>query len=142
LTNSTGHDESVKSLTFFASCLNKREKNRMSEIDGMRASIAVRLRAAREQSGLSQGQVAKILGLQRPSVSEIEAGRRKVSAEELTRLADIYNVSLSWLTKEEAAIEDPAIDLAARELAKLKSEDLDRVLRLLRTLRKAGGAQQ
>lgn len=113
----------------------------MSEIDGIRNSIAVRLRAAREQAGLSQGQVAKMLGLQRPSVSEIEAGRRKVSAEELTRLADIYNVSISWLTKEEAAIEDPAIELAARELAKLNGEDLARVIRLLRTLRKAGGAQ-
>lgn len=112
----------------------------MSEIDLIRTSIAVRLRAAREQAGLSQGQVAKILGLQRPSVSEIEAGRRKVSAEELTRLADVYNVSISWLTNEEAAIEDPAVELAARELAKLNGDDLTRVLRLLRTLRKAGGA--
>jgi transcriptional regulator with XRE-family HTH domain len=110
----------------------------MAEIDPARASIAARLRAAREQAGLSQGQVAKLLGLQRPSISEIEAGRRKVSAEELTRFSDIYNVSISWLTKEEPEVSDPAIELAARELAKLKKEDLDTVLNLLRTLRKAG----
>ena len=38
--------------------------------------------------GLSQGQVAKMLGLQRPSVTEIEAGNRAVAAEELARLAE------------------------------------------------------
>jgi transcriptional regulator with XRE-family HTH domain len=112
----------------------------LSDTDAIRISIAARLRAAREQAGLSQGQVAKLLGLQRPSMSEIEAGRRRVSAEELTRLADIYNVSISWLTQEKPEVADPAIELAARELAKLKGEDLDRVLRFLRTLRKSGGA--
>lgn len=111
----------------------------MAEIEPIRAAIATRLRAAREQAGLSQGQVAKMLGLQRPSISEIEAGRRKVSAEEITRLSEIYKVSVSWLTNEVPEVPDPAIELAARELAKLKKEDLDTVLNLLRTLRKAGG---
>ena len=106
-----------------------------------RLAIAQRLRAAREQVGLSQGQVAVMLGLQRPSVSEIEAGRRGVSAEELSKLAEIYNVSLSWLTKAEAEVSDPAVELAARELAKLNSSDLDRVMQLLRTLKRSGGAR-
>ncbi len=114
----------------------------MSDIDPKRVSIAARLRAAREQAGLSQGQVAKMLGLQRPTISEIEAGRRKVSAEELGRFADIYNVSVSWLMKEEPEISDPAVELAARELAKLKEEDLNTVFNLLRTLRKAGGPRK
>ncbi|MGD0585849.1 MAG: helix-turn-helix transcriptional regulator [Oryzomonas sp.] len=104
-----------------------------------RTDIATRLRAAREQAGLSQGQVAKIMNLQRPTITEIEAGRRKVSAEELPRLADIYNVSVSWLTNNEPDVPDPAVELAARELSKLKKEDFDAVLNLLRTLRKADG---
>jgi transcriptional regulator with XRE-family HTH domain len=111
----------------------------MVELDPVRAAIAARLRAAREQAGLSQGQVAKLLGLQRPSISEFEAGRRKVSAEEVNRLAEIYKVSVLWLMKEESEVPDPAIELAARELAKLKKEDLDTVLKLLRTLRKVEG---
>ncbi|MEK6287786.1 MAG: helix-turn-helix transcriptional regulator [Acidobacteriota bacterium] len=114
----------------------------MSDIDPIRTSIAARLRAAREQAGLSQGQVAKLLDLHRPSISEIEAGRRRVSAEELSRLAGIYNVSISWLTEEKSEVADPAVELAARELAKLKGEDLDRVLRFLRTLRKSGGSEK
>lgn len=113
----------------------------MSNIN-FRTSIAARLRVAREQAGLSQGQVAKLLGLQRPSISEIEAGRRRVSAEELARLGRIYNVSISWLTEEKPEVADPAVELAARELGKLKKEDLDRVLRFLRTLQKSRGTEK
>lgn len=109
----------------------------MADADSSRSALASRLRAAREQSGLSQGQVAKILGLHRPSVSELEAGRRKVSAEEVSRFAEIYNVSVSWLMNEQSEVPDPAVELAARELAKLKKEDLDTVLNMLRTFRKA-----
>ena len=111
----------------------------MPEIGSVRSAIATRLRAAREQAGLSQGQVAKLLGLQRPSISELEAGRRKVSAEEVTRFADIYNVSVSWLMEEESEVLDPTVELAARELAKLRKEDLDTVLNVLRSFRKAKG---
>ena len=45
----------------------------MSNADPERSGIALRLRAAREQSGLSQGQIAKLLVLHRPAISEIEA---------------------------------------------------------------------
>lgn len=99
--------------------------------------IAERLKAARLQAGLSQGQVAKILNLQRPTVSEIEAGRRKVSTEELVQFADIYDVSISWLAAGTMDGESPNVELAARELSKLKQEDLDRVLKLLQTIRKS-----
>jgi transcriptional regulator with XRE-family HTH domain len=109
----------------------------MSKSDEKGMAIAARLRLAREQAGLSQGQVAKMLHLHRPSISEAEAGRRKVSTEELVELARIYGVSVSWLACAESE-ENPAqdrIELAARELAKLKPEDLDRLLQLLSALR-------
>lgn len=101
------------------------------------SELGQRLRQAREQAGLSQGQVARKLGLHRPAVSEIEAGRRKVSAEEISRLAELYDVSLSWLVKSTPEEVDPSVELAARALAKLKKHDLDRVLALLRTLRRS-----
>lgn len=109
----------------------------MADPDSARVTIASRLRAAREQAGLSQGQVATMLDLHRPSISEIEAGRRRVSADEISRFAEIYNVSVSWLMNEESEIADPTVELAARELAKLKKEDLDTVLNVIRTFRKA-----
>ncbi len=99
-------------------------------------SLASRLRAARDQAGLSQGQVAQILKLQRPAVTEIEAGRRRVTADELKKMAEIYGVSVVWLLGEDNET-DPSVELAARELAKLDKDGLETVLQLLRTLRKA-----
>lgn len=103
------------------------------------SSVAERLRIAREQAGLSQGQVARILGLHRPTISEIEAGRRRVTAEETATFARLYEVSVAWLTGSEEADNDidDRVRLAARELAKLKSEDLDKILKLLATMRQA-----
>lgn len=116
----------------------------MAEFELRRTLIATRMRAAREQAGLSQGQVARMLGLHRPSISEAEAGRRKISAEELTQLAQIYGVSSSWLAGDDAngyEQVDVRVELAARELAKLKPEDLDRLMQLLSTLRTNEGKE-
>lgn len=96
-------------------------------------SIAERLRAAREQAGLSQGQVAAKFGMQRPTVSEIEAGRRKVTAEEASAFAELYDVSISWLINGTEEDVDPNVALAARVLCKLKQEDVKTLLHLLRT---------
>jgi transcriptional regulator with XRE-family HTH domain len=99
-----------------------------------------RLRAAREQAGLTQGQVAKLLGVHRPTVSEMEAGGRRVRAEELPQLAKIYRVSVSWLAGDDEASDDghdAKVQLAARELGKLKPGDLDRVMSLLTQLRQS-----
>jgi transcriptional regulator with XRE-family HTH domain len=103
-----------------------------------RALIAERLKEARKLAGLSQGHVAKMLGLHRPSVSEMEAGNRRVSADELVRLAGIYDVNVAWLlgeTPDTLDAEDPRLELAARELTKLKPDDLDRLLKLLAVMR-------
>lgn len=65
-----------------------------------RKQIARRLRSAREKVGLTQAVVARELGVHRPTVSEIEAGRRSVSGEELHKLSRLYGVSVSTLLSE------------------------------------------
>jgi transcriptional regulator with XRE-family HTH domain len=102
--------------------------------------LAARLRGAREEAGLSQGQAAKLMDMHRPTISEIEAGRRRVQMDELTRFAKLYHVALPWLLGEEGS-EDPRekkARVAARELMKLKPEDLDRVMKLLASIRREG----
>jgi len=108
------------------------------------STVAERLRLAREQAGLSQGQVAKIVHMHRPTISEIEAGRRRVAAEELVEFARIYEVSVAWLIGSEGTDDgvDDRVKLAARELAKLKSADLDKVLRLLSSMRRSKGPRR
>jgi transcriptional regulator with XRE-family HTH domain len=113
-----------------------------NEVNSNRVGMGSRLRMAREMSGLSQAQVAKMLSLHRPSISEMEAGRRKVSTEELCKLAEIYDVKLAWLAGsdiEDNTEEEKRIKLAARQLAKLKPKDRKRVLYLLRLLQSSEG---
>lgn len=90
------------------------------------------LRKARTHAGLTQKQAAAKLGVHRPTISEIEAGRRRVSADELQRFAEVYDVSASWLLGEET---DERVQLAARALGKLDSDDLDRVIAVLTSMR-------
>ena len=112
----------------------------MNERDTLRLEIAGRLRLAREMAGLTQGQVAKSLGWHRPTVSEVEAGRRRVRAEELTNLADLYGVNVPWIMGGDGShkVSDRAM-LAARELGKLRDEDLDRLLELIQALKASDG---
>lgn len=101
-------------------------------------SLPVRLRAAREAAGLSQGQVAKLMRMHRPTISEMEAGNRRISAEELAKLADLYDTKVTWLLGEapdRVSTDDPKLQLAARELGKLKPDDLDRLLKLIAALK-------
>jgi transcriptional regulator with XRE-family HTH domain len=109
----------------------------MKKDDSKRGEIGSRIRMARDMAGLSQGQLAKLMGLHRPSVSEIEAGNRRVSTDELEQIAGHLDVSTSWLLGEDENGEpDQAkLQLAARELEKLKPEDLDRLMKLLAAIR-------
>jgi transcriptional regulator with XRE-family HTH domain len=91
-----------------------------------------RLRVARKLAGLSQGQIARLMGLHRPTVSEIEAGRRRVAAEELKSFAQHYGVTEAWLLgTSQTDASNSRVQLAARELEKLKPDDIKRVLDLL-----------
>ncbi|MEX0661475.1 MAG: helix-turn-helix transcriptional regulator [Balneolaceae bacterium] len=101
----------------------------------LKKCIASRLKDARESSGLSQNQVANLLNLKRPAISEIEAGRRKVSAEELINFSEIYKVDLSWLACNESNVKSEGVEnklqIAARELSNIKGEDLDKIIKIL-----------
>lgn len=101
-------------------------------------TIGKRLRDARELAGLSQGQAAKLLDMHRPTISEIEAGRRKVSADELSRFASLYRIDIQWIVtgKDQTDSEDVRIQVAARQLKDMKSEDLDKLMQLLGTLKR------
>lgn len=107
-----------------------------------KSTIAARMRAAREAAGLSQGQVARTLKMHRPTISEIEAGRRTISAEELSVFAKMYGVETWWLACEEPEERVDAdmakYHLAARHLSKMKQSDFDRLMELIAMMRPNG----
>lgn len=125
-------------------CLEINEKEEIGKFimltlsENKKKLIASRMTIARERSGLSQSQVAKALRLPRPSISEIEAGRRKVSADELVQFADLYSVDMDWLAgRGEDRIDEvrDKLYLAARNANGLKDEDLNKVIDLLSSLK-------
>jgi Zn-dependent peptidase ImmA (M78 family)/transcriptional regulator with XRE-family HTH domain len=61
-----------------------------------RETIATRVKLAREQAHATQEAIANHLGIPRPSVSEIEAGRRDLSSTELAALSDYLKKPMEW----------------------------------------------
>lgn len=71
--------------------------------------IGARIRTLRKRTGINQQTLAEMLGVSRPAVSQIEKGDRKVSADELGRLANIFNVSVDSLLDKK---KEPEVILA------------------------------
>ncbi|WP_081877909.1 helix-turn-helix domain-containing protein [Nocardia brasiliensis] len=59
------------------------------------AEIGDRVRESRLAAGMSQGDLAQQIGLERSKVAKIESGSRQINAIELTRLASALRVPLS-----------------------------------------------
>ncbi len=110
-----------------------------NDLNSDREKIAARLKEARILAGLSQAQAAEKLDLQRPAITEIEAGNRKVSAEEILQFANLYKVSTSWLLLRDQENDPHSTEqfkFAARELSKLSKEDVKKLLDVLKILPK------
>lgn len=70
--------------------------NRASEPKG-RAMRGDRVRARREQLGMTQIELAGKVGLRDQAISNIEHGKQSPNAESLTLLADSLQCSADWL---------------------------------------------
>ena len=56
-----------------------------------------KLRAIREGKGISQEKFALSIGMDRTYYSSVEAGRRNISLNNLKKIADGYEITLSQL---------------------------------------------
>ncbi len=61
------------------------------------AEISQRIKQLRTSTGISQQKLADMLGVSRPTITQVESGERKVSSDELIKLAEIFNVSVEQL---------------------------------------------
>jgi transcriptional regulator with XRE-family HTH domain len=58
------------------------------------ANLGLRIKKLREGRSLNQETLAKLLGVSRPTLSLIESGDRKLSAEEIKKLGEIFGISM------------------------------------------------
>ena len=63
------------------------------------AKVVTKLREARDNSGLTQSEVATKINKPQSYVSKIECGERRVDVVELAKLADLYSKTLNWFVK-------------------------------------------
>jgi transcriptional regulator with XRE-family HTH domain len=104
-------------------------------------ALGERLRDAREFLGLSQQEVADLLDVSRPAVSQMEAGKRKVSTLELREFARLYRRPYEWLIGEQSTqTEDDEVSRALyRTTRELSERDRAQLLRFAEFLSGAGG---
>lgn len=103
-------------------------------------ALGERLRSAREYLGLSQHEVSELLGVSRPAVTQMEAGRRKVSTLELREFARLYRRPYEWLVGEND--DEPADDVTQalyRTTRDLSPADRAQLLNFAQFLSAAGG---
>jgi len=103
--------------------------------------IATRLREARDYVGLRQDHVATELGLSRSAISEIESGRRKVSATELTKMARLYERPVSWFTDDVVKEVSREVEFLARTATELSDKDLGELQQFAEFLKNKGGSK-
>ena len=89
-----------------------------------------RLKAARKYLKLSQEFVARQMNLSRPTISAIEAGQRKVTAEELARFSELYGVSVEELMYGKSS-DDANVEMFARAFSELSDIDQKEIMNLI-----------
>ena len=76
--------------------------------DAHQEAVGARIAKLREQQGWSQRALAKWVGLDQSAVSRIEAGSRRLSADELQRFAHAFHVSADDLLRTAVPSASPA----------------------------------
>jgi transcriptional regulator with XRE-family HTH domain len=74
-------------------------------MDNIYKKIGKRIKELREKAGLSQREVAIKIGIKRPTISQIENGERKISAEEILEFSNLFNVTPNNMLELEEELE-------------------------------------
>lgn len=80
----------------------------MKEKDTLRREIAERIKKARKAAGLTQAEVAGLLGITYQAVSNYERGINSIENSVLSRMCEIYHVSVSDILPSENKKDAPA----------------------------------
>ncbi len=97
------------------------------------ADIGRNLKVARNKIKIHQAIAAEKMGMSRPTLSAIESNKRKVTAEEIVRFADLYGVDVIELLYDDA---DARLDRVLSYIHKFKmlsEEDQYRVISFMNT---------
>lgn len=103
--------------------------------------LGQRIQWAREEVGLSQEQLAKMLGCSQPTLSNCEKGKSRVHLAQLQKLAELLNKPASYFLEamepfnlEAEPVSEP-VEITAAEIAGLELDpDIVEVVKVLKEL--------
>lgn len=78
--------------------------------------LGQRIKELREQSHLSQSQVAAYLNIDQSYLSKIESGERMITVDHMERLAELYGCTFEELNSFETKVEQLKISFRAKEI--------------------------
>lgn len=84
-------------------------------------NLGIKIKSLRENLGFPQERLAKLLNIRRVSVSQIENGERRISAEEIANLSKIFNITTDVLLD---LSQDVEITLEKRKTSVSKKEKI------------------
>ena len=88
-----------------------------------------RIKEARTELHLSQDYVATFLGVNRTAIVEIESGKRKVSADELGKLSELFQIPADELLNGRST--EMPVQMFARRFGALDEADQQEILNLI-----------
>ena len=94
----------------------------------MRA-LCERIKEARTELHLPQDYVAKFLGVNRTAIVEIESGKRKVSADELGKFSELFQIPADELLNGRST--EMPVQMFARRFGALDEADQQEILNLI-----------
>lgn len=94
--------------------------------EGLLVEIGDRLRARREELGLTQKEAAKLLKISETLYGEIERGNRSLSLDRLVLVHEKMGMSLTWLLCGEKT--DSVVEGIIRRFPEEKNDIVERLL--------------
>jgi SOS-response transcriptional repressor LexA len=73
--------------------------------------IGKRIRQAREERGMNQAELAEAIGFSAPSVTYFETGKRRISIEDLEKVAEVLRRPITYFLSEEPLDERTQVEL-------------------------------
>ncbi len=77
-------------------------------------TVAQRLRAARERTGLTQDKAAEAVGIHRVQLSYYETGKREIDISTLARLAALYGYTVGYFLARADGEDEEQVSVALR----------------------------
>lgn len=94
----------------------------------MSNTLSERIKERRLLLGYNQPELAKVMNISKQTVSNWENGNRTPDAETLSKLSDLFSVSVDFLLGKTDIAAPPTVDSLEPELTKKDEKDIEKTL--------------